>query len=101
VGLEVRRRNGDIGAVRKEQRWTARGRAEWAGARWLLREEERTTSLSDRQREEMTHRVAAACVTRGVDVGVDRQHRCEVVAAAEQLSRAHETDKWARHFFIY
>jgi hypothetical protein len=39
----------------KEQRRMARGRAEWAGARRLLQEEERMTSLLNRQREEMTH----------------------------------------------
>jgi hypothetical protein len=35
--------HGDDGA-----RWIVRGRAEWVGVRWLLWEEERTTSLSDR-----------------------------------------------------
>jgi hypothetical protein len=72
----------------KEQRQTAIGRVEWAGARWLSREEERMTSLSDRQHEEMTHGAAAACVVHGADVVAGRQHRHEVVAAAVQLSRA-------------
>jgi hypothetical protein len=72
----------------KEQRQTAIGRVEWAGARWLPREEERTTSLSDRQHEEMTHGAAATCVVRGADVAADQQRRHEVVAAAEQLSCA-------------
>jgi hypothetical protein len=52
----------------KEQRQMPRGRAEWAGARRLLREEERTTSLSDRQRKEMTRGAAAESVARGADV---------------------------------
>jgi hypothetical protein len=68
VGLEVRRHNDDRGAVMKEQRQMPRGRAEWAGARRLLREEERTTSLSDRQRKEMTRGAAAESVARGADV---------------------------------
>jgi hypothetical protein len=68
VGLEVRRHNDDRGAVMKEQRQMLRGRAEWAGARQLLREEERTTSLSDRQRKEMTRGAAAESVARGADV---------------------------------
>jgi hypothetical protein len=34
------------------------------------------------------HRAAAAWVTRGADVAAGRQHRCEVAAAAEQLSHA-------------
>jgi hypothetical protein len=70
-------------------------------------------SLSNRQREQMTHGAAVACVTRGEDVAAGRQHRCEVVAAAEQLLR--EWDDGAqpsfkrrlrltsgpRYFFIY
>jgi hypothetical protein len=75
-------------ARRLEQRRTRRGRAEWAGPRRLLWEEERTTSLSDRQHEEMTHGAAATCVVRGADVAADQQRRHEVVAAAEQLSCA-------------
>jgi hypothetical protein len=57
----------------KEQRWMVRGRAEWVGVRRLSQEEERTGSLSDRQRDEMTHGVAAACVARGADVATGRQ----------------------------
>jgi hypothetical protein len=70
-------------AVMKEQRRTMRGKAEWMGIRWLLREEERTASLSDRQREEMTHGVVAACVAHGVDMAAGQQRRRKVVAAAE------------------
>jgi hypothetical protein len=58
---------------------------EWAGVRWPLREGERTASLLDRQRNEMMHAAAAACIAHGLDVAASRQCRCEVVAAAEQL----------------
>jgi hypothetical protein len=96
-----------------EQRRIVRGRAEWVGVRLLLREEERTASLSDRQRNEMTHGAAAACVARGANVAAGRQHQRKVVAVAEQLSHAWDASVWApfkrrlrltcgaRHFFIY
>jgi hypothetical protein len=48
-------------------------RAEWVGVRRLSWEEERTTSLLDRQRDEVTHGAAAACVARGADVAAGRQ----------------------------
>jgi hypothetical protein len=67
----------------KEQRQIVRGRVEWVGVRWLLREEESTTSLSDRRRDEMTHGAVAACVARGADV-VAGQHRWREVAAAAE-----------------
>jgi hypothetical protein len=60
--------------VMKEQRRMVRGRAEWAVIRRVLRKEERMTSLSDRQRDKMTHGVTAAFIARGVDVAADR-HR--------------------------
>jgi hypothetical protein len=39
-----------------------------------------TASPTDRQRDEVTHGAAAACVVRGADVAAGRQHRCEVAA---------------------
>jgi hypothetical protein len=59
---------------------------EWAGVRWPLREGERMASLLDRQRNEMMHTAAAACIACGLDMAASRQCQCEVVAAAEQLS---------------
>jgi hypothetical protein len=70
-------------------------------------------SLSDRQRDEITHGAAAACVTSGADVAASRQRRHEVVAAAMQLSRTRDASIRApfkqrlrltsgpRYFFIY
>jgi hypothetical protein len=63
-------------------------RVEWVGVRRLSREEERMTSLSDRQRDEVTYGAAAACVARGVDVAAGRQRRHEVATVATQLSHA-------------
>jgi hypothetical protein len=49
-----------------------------------------TTSPMDRQRDEVTHGAAAACIARGADVAVGRQREREVAAAAAQLSRARD-----------
>jgi hypothetical protein len=88
-------------------------RAEWAGIRRLSREEERTASLSYRQRDEMIYGAVAACVTHGADVVAGRQCRRDVAAAAAQLSHARDTSVRApfkrrprltsgpRHLFIY
>jgi hypothetical protein len=50
-----------------------KSRAEWAGVWRLSREEERTTSLLDRRRDEKMHGAAAACVTRGGDMAAGQQ----------------------------
>jgi hypothetical protein len=52
------------------QRFLAEDSGSVAGL--ALRDEERMTSLSDRQREEMTHGAAAACVARRADVAASR-----------------------------
>jgi hypothetical protein len=98
----------------KEQRQgEVRGRAEWRALGSCCGKRRERASLSNRQREEMMHGVAAACVTRGEDVAAGRQHQYEVVATAEQL--LHEWDASAqppfkrrlrltsgrRYFFIY
>jgi hypothetical protein len=49
-----------------------------------------TASPTDRQRDGVTHGVAAACVARGADVAASRQRRREVAAAVAQLSRVHD-----------
>jgi hypothetical protein len=56
-----------------------------------------TTSPTDRQRDEVTYRVAAACIAHGADVVAGRQRRREVAAVAMKL----ETDKWAPTFFLF
>jgi hypothetical protein len=58
----------------KEQRRMVRGRAEWVVVQRVLRKAERMTSLSDRQRDEMTHGATTAFIARGVDVAAGR-HR--------------------------
>jgi hypothetical protein len=52
------------------QRFLAEDSGSVAGL--ALRDEERMTSLSDRQREEMTHGAAVACVARRADVAASR-----------------------------
>jgi hypothetical protein len=45
------------------------------------------TASTDRQRDEVTYRAAAACIAHGADVVAGRQRRREVAAVAMQLSR--------------
>jgi hypothetical protein len=73
----------------REQRSMAR--AEWSGLRSaaVARREEMASPMY-RQRDEVTHGAAAACVACGADVAAGRQCRCEVAVAAVQLSRAHD-----------
>jgi hypothetical protein len=96
----------------REQRQTVR--AEWSGWRSAaVAGRGETASPTDRQRDEVTHGAVAACVARGADVAAGRQCRCEVAAAAAQLSHARDASIQApfkqrlrmtsgpRHFFIY
>jgi hypothetical protein len=71
---------GDEGAEADDE-----SRMEWVGVRWPSREEERTTSLSDRQRNEVTHGAAAACIAYGGHAVAGRQRWHEVAVAAVQL----------------
>jgi hypothetical protein len=66
-------------------------RAKWSG--WAFggyRTKRREQLLLDRQRNEMTHGAAVACVAHGADVAASQQRRCEVAAAAAQLSRVRD-----------
>jgi hypothetical protein len=74
LGVAQRRTRAVHGDQRLEQRRMVRGSAEWAVVRRVLRKEERMTSLSDRQRDEMTHGATTAFIARGVDVAAGR-HR--------------------------
>jgi hypothetical protein len=97
LGMAQRRMRAVRGGRRLEQRSAATrvqrsapraGRSGWRSAAVAGRGE--TTSPIDRQRDEVAHGAATACVACGADLEVGRQRRHKMVAVAAQLSRTRD-----------